>query len=111
MVFQVLTECPICCDFLQNVLETHCCHNLFCNQCLTDWRATQRTCPGCRANLDLERCHANIPIQRFVDGLPLDCPYKLSGCNAKVPRSEVERHKGLCAYHPDKIAEQKKKKT
>ena len=52
----------------------------------------------------------DIPIQRFVDAIPMECPYKLQGCGAKPPRSELARHKELCTYHPDKLASQREAK-
>lgn len=70
--FQKLLECPICADYLQTVQETPCCHSLFCQQCLASWNRSNRSCPGCRMNLELQRCTVNVPIQRFVDSIPLE---------------------------------------
>jgi hypothetical protein len=41
----------------------------------------------------------------------MECPYKLEGCGAKPPRSELDRHKSLCEYAPDKVAASKQKKV
>lgn len=108
---QGLIECPICCDYLKDVLESQCCHTLYCKQCLTNWRNANSTCPGCRSKIDVSKCTQNIPIQRFVDSIPFACPFKLNGCPAKVPRSELEKHKLLCLFRPEKLAELKKQKT
>ena len=72
--FQKLLECAICCDYLQQVNETPCCHNLFCKSCLVGWSKSNSSCPGCRAKLQIAACLANIPIQRFVDSLPSTRP-------------------------------------
>lgn len=68
------------------------------------------TCPSCRAKLELPKCLKNIPIHRLIQSIPLDCPYKLNGCNATPPRSELEKHKELCSFHPEKVSKQKQKR-
>lgn len=40
----------------------------------------------------------------------VECPFKPEGCGARPPRSELEKHKELCNYRPEKLAEQKKAK-
>jgi len=89
-----LLECPICCDFLKEAVETPCCHNLFCKECLTDWGDANPSCPGCRARLTANNCTTNIPIQRFVDGMAVDCPFRLQGCPDRPARTDLEKHRG-----------------
>lgn len=81
-----LIECPICCDYFKTVSETPCCHGLYCQSCLTEWNRSNGSCPSCRKKIELNACTTNVPIQRFVDSIPLECPYKLEGCNATPPR-------------------------
>ena len=109
---QRLTECCICCDYLTDVRETPCCHQLFCQSCIQSWLGTStKTCPRCRStNLTQQTLLHNVVIQRFVDDLEFDCPNKLEGCPAKVPRSDLDAHKTACAHAADKLAEQRRDK-
>ncbi|CAF0744449.1 unnamed protein product [Didymodactylos carnosus] len=110
---QKLLECSICCDYLQEVRETPCCHILLCHSCLTSWcksSGSNASCPGCRTILSTNQCKENIPIQRFVDSMPFDCPYKIDGCSARIPRSELEKHKKLCEHHPTNLKNAQKTK-
>ena len=36
------------------------CSTLFCNDCMTDWRSRQNTCPKCRAAINI------VPAPRFM---------------------------------------------
>ena len=92
---QRLIECCICCDYLTDVRETPCCHQLFCHSCIQSWLQTStHNCPRCRSTaLTEQTLTRNIVIQRFVDNLQFDCPHQLQGCPAKIPRSDLEEHK------------------
>ena len=106
---QHIIECCICCDYLTDVRETPCCHQLFCQACIQSWLATSsRTCPRCRAtNLSSETLLQNVVIQRFVDNLQFDCPFKLEGCPAQIPRSDLLAHKNACSYSEEKLRHQR----
>eukprot|EP01113_Clastostelium_recurvatum_P032291 TRINITY_DN4129_c0_g1_i1.p1 TRINITY_DN4129_c0_g1~~TRINITY_DN4129_c0_g1_i1.p1 ORF type:complete len:658 (-),score=71.51 TRINITY_DN4129_c0_g1_i1:133-2106(-) len=94
-----LIECAICCDFLEEPAEAPCCHNLFCHECLVAWnRSSRGACPSCRKPLNLDALLKNIPIQRFVEGMPVDCPHKLQGCDARPTRSDLAKHRELCSF-------------
>jgi tetratricopeptide (TPR) repeat protein len=40
----------------------------------------------------------------------LDCPYKLQGCPAKVPRCDLTKHKQSCPYSLEKLANKQQQK-
>jgi tetratricopeptide (TPR) repeat protein len=109
---QLLIECCICCDYLTEVRETPCCHQLFCHSCIQSWLQTStKNCPRCRsATLTEETLTKNIVIQRFVDNLQFDCPHKLQGCAAKIPRSDLMKHKRSCPYSPETLTNKHQKK-
>mmetsp|Transcript_25841 Transcript_25841/g.36340 ORF Transcript_25841/g.36340 Transcript_25841/m.36340 type:complete len:698 (-) Transcript_25841:158-2251(-) len=110
-LLQTLVECPICCDYLHGVHETPCCHTLFCESCIKSWRSGRSTCPKCRSPFEISQCTKNIPIQRLVDSIPVECPFKLNGCTARPPRSELEKHKQLCSFTNEKIEQVKQKRV
>jgi uncharacterized protein HemY len=109
---QQLIECCICCDYLTEVRETPCCHQLFCLTCIQSWLQTSaRNCPRCRSTiLTEENLTKNIVIQRFVDNLQFDCPHKLQGCPSKIPRCDLIQHKSTCSYAPDVLANKRREK-
>ncbi|CAF1231755.1 unnamed protein product [Rotaria sordida] len=109
---QRLIECCICCDYLTEVRETPCCHQLFCYSCILSWLQTStKNCPRCRSTtLTEQMLTKNFVIQRFVDNLEFDCPNKLQGCPAKVPRSDLTKHKRLCQYSPEKLTNKNREK-
>ena len=109
---QQLIECCICCDYLTDVRETPCCHQLFCHACIRSWLQTaNQNCPRCRSTIANEQnLSRNIVIQRFVDNLLFDCPNILQGCAAKIPRIDLENHKRGCEYSPDTLANKRREK-
>ncbi|CAF3629063.1 unnamed protein product [Rotaria sp. Silwood1] len=110
--FQILIECCICCDYLTDVRETPCCHQLFCLACIQSWlRQSAQNCPRCRSTtLTEQTLTTNIVIQRFVDNAQFNCPNKLQGCPAKVSRSDLTQHKQSCPYSPDNLTNQREQK-
>ncbi|CAF3187117.1 unnamed protein product [Rotaria sp. Silwood2] len=103
---QRLIECCICCDYLTDVRETPCCHQLFCNTCIQSWlKKPTKNCPRCRSTtLTEQSLLKNVVVQRFVDNLQFPCPYALQGCSAEIARCDLLKHKRLCSYSPDKLA-------
>jgi Tfp pilus assembly protein PilF len=104
---QRLIECCICCDYLTEVRETPCCHQLFCYSCIQSWlQKTAKACPKCRSTtLTEQSLLRNIVIERFVDNLQFDCPNALQGCSVKVSKCDLIKHKRLCSYTPEKLAQ------
>jgi tetratricopeptide (TPR) repeat protein len=47
----------------------------------------------------------NIVIERFVDNLQFDCPNALQGCSVKVSKCDLIKHKRLCSYTSEKLAQ------
>jgi tetratricopeptide (TPR) repeat protein len=109
---QRLIECCICCDYLTEVRETPCCHQLFCYTCIQSWLSKRtNVCPRCRSTtLNEQSLLKNAVIQRFVDNLQFDCPNALQGCLVKVSRCELIKHKKICTYSPEKLAQKTKSK-
>ena len=87
-----LWTCPICLELLTDPVETPCCHNLFCENCVKPLSK----CPLCQKLL--ERCSPNVPIRRLMDELSLHCPYKL--CTAIVKRPRIKDHEAVCEFAP-----------
>ena len=101
-----LTECCICCDYLTDVRETPCCHQLFCYSCIKSWlEKPTKNCPRCRSTVLTEQSLLkNIVIQRLVDNLQFSCPNASQGCSLKITRCDILKHNQLCQYSPEKLA-------
>eukprot|EP01090_Pellita_catalonica_P000325 TRINITY_DN10220_c0_g1_i1.p1 TRINITY_DN10220_c0_g1~~TRINITY_DN10220_c0_g1_i1.p1 ORF type:complete len:702 (+),score=187.25 TRINITY_DN10220_c0_g1_i1:153-2258(+) len=37
----------------------------------------------------------------------MDCPFKIQGCDSKVPRADLEKHRKICLHRPEMVAKQK----
>jgi len=109
---QRLIECCICCDYLTEVRETPCCHQLFCYSCIQSWLGKPtKVCPKCRSTtLTEQSLLKNFVIQRFVDNLQFDCPNALQGCSVKILKCDLIKHKRICAYSSDKLAQKYRSK-
>eukprot|EP00026_Physarum_polycephalum_P002017 Phypoly_transcript_02021.p1 GENE.Phypoly_transcript_02021~~Phypoly_transcript_02021.p1 ORF type:complete len:983 (+),score=101.44 Phypoly_transcript_02021:356-2950(+) len=91
-------ECPICGEIYDNVMETPCCHACYCRRCIRDWIAKSNTCPECRANIQENQLKPNVPVQRFVDNMPAECPNAVSGCTDRITRGIANEHLTKCGY-------------
>eukprot|EP01118_Nematostelium_gracile_P019967 TRINITY_DN949_c0_g1_i1.p1 TRINITY_DN949_c0_g1~~TRINITY_DN949_c0_g1_i1.p1 ORF type:complete len:689 (-),score=205.57 TRINITY_DN949_c0_g1_i1:570-2636(-) len=90
-------NCPICHEYFTNVIETPCCSNGYCSQCLSDaLKATDGACPHCRTQISFFHCVPNKMVQRMVDELPSECLY----CPAKITRSIRDEHIAKCDKRP-----------
>lgn len=109
--FHESIECGICYDYLTEVRETPCCHQLFCLTCIQSHLKQVKRCPYCQStNLTERELLTNVVIQRVVDNLQFDCPYILAGCPAKVPRCDLTKHKQLCSYSTEKLVNKQQQK-
>lgn len=90
------TKCQICYGILKQACDTTCCHNLYCEPCISRWFREHNTCPGCRSRN--ARCELNIPIQRLTDQIPLTCPYKISGCTSTPSFKDFMTHVNQCEF-------------
>jgi len=92
--------CPICQEYFNNPVETECCGNGYCKNCLVQsLNVTRGTCPSCRRNLTIEKCRESKMVKRMVDSLPSVCTH--FGCNASVARGDLDYHKKNCRFRPE----------
>ena len=85
--------CPICLDIFEDAVETPCCHNLFCEQCIK----RTPTCPLCNLRINhLEGLKPNIPIRRLVMELSVPCPN--DSCDDIIRKGEMEKHTKVCPF-------------
>lgn len=129
-----LLECSICVTFLQDAVECPGCHKLFCQGvfasppfffclvfvvrkcnddnnntgCISGWLRSAKTCPCCRAPADLKNFSRNVVIQRFLDGMSVECPH--AGCPTRPARSDLENHVQVCSFRPQVAAQKKEER-
>jgi len=82
--------CSICLDVAVDAVESNCCHNVFCEDCLK----IQKTCPMCRhSNVSYSISHLS---RRIIGKMQLQCTNE--GCKLSIPRSEMAHHLLLCDF-------------
>ena len=81
--------CSICQHILNQAVESPCCQQLFCAECIWTWLDTAAKCPTCRKKLfasELVPLHPRI--LGILANIPVACDY-LSlarlGCSSKIP--------------------------
>lgn len=83
--------CPICFEIAENAVETSCCHQVYCEYCLSI--VGNKPCPQCRQQFTMLVSHIS---RRIIGSMPVHCVFK--GCEAKVMRSELKDHEAKCTY-------------
>lgn len=83
--------CPICFEIANNAVETSCCHQVYCEYCLSV--VGNQPCPQCRQPFTMQVSHIS---RRIIGSMPVTCSVK--GCNAKVMRSELKDHELGCMH-------------
>ncbi len=78
--------CPICYEYCQDVIESNCCHQLFCKKC-TD--PLENKCPLCRATCKFTK---SIIAQRMINLVPTECVF----CKNKFNYGEIKQHHEKC---------------
>jgi len=83
--------CPICLELADNAVETSCCHQIYCEYCLSV--VGRKPCPQCRQPFEMLISHI---ARRMIGSMPVQCPIK--GCKMKVMRSELKDHELHCVH-------------
>ena len=85
-------QCAICLDIAENVVETRCCHQLYCERCVVPLLE----CPTCRAR-PLQTV-PNTVVRRLIGKLPAKCTF----CGASFERGNMANHTDKCPQKPFK---------
>ena len=81
-------QCPICLQLAVEAVETSCCHNIFCKDCLSAF--TKKPCPVCRK--EGVTWTDNILARRMISSIPTECP----DCGEKTTIGELPTHASKC---------------
>ena len=82
-------KCDICLDFANDAVETSCCHQVECKECIS----SLDICPVCRADLLYEPSYA---IRRIINNFPVTCSNE--GCDVVTTRGSLQEHQMKCAF-------------
>ena len=89
-------ECEICLDVLSNPVQTSCCGQSYCKNCIDQLQ--NNVCPHCRANLEIFPDRKSI---RLINDLKIKCPYHIGRrCHWKGSPSELKSHLCKCDIKP-----------
>jgi len=84
-------KCVVCLETAVQAAESSCCHNIYCESCLTRSKTQNNLCPSCRQqNFEVLPSHLG---RRLIKMIPTQCPWK---CNAKLTIGDLESHKKNC---------------
>ena len=79
-------ECEICLDVLTDPVQTSCCGQSYCKDCINGLR--KQVCPHCRENLEVFPDKKSV---RFINELKIKCPYHIEDkCQWKGSSSELK---------------------
>ncbi len=82
-------QCPICLDIAKNAVECEACHNLMCDQCVSDLR--KKECPACRK--ENFKVAPSILARRMIGAMPQQCP---NLCGTTTTVSNMVDHLKKC---------------
>ena len=89
-------ECEICLDVLTDPVQTSCCGQSYCKDCISKLR--KQVCPHCRENLEAFPDKKSV---RFINDLQIKCPYHIDDkCQWKGSSSELKNHLKICDIKP-----------
>ena len=89
-------ECEICLDVLNDPVQTSCCGQGYCKNCIK--QVMSKVCPHCRSKLEY---YPDKKSLRIINDLQIKCPYHIEGkCQWKGSSSELKNHLKVCDIKP-----------
>ena len=87
------------------MLETACCNDPSCAECISEWLSTNNTCKSC-SSADMAASSMRTPsisLTRLVSSQSIHCDFHeplLLGCPEVVPLHDLQRHVNMCPFNP-----------
>ena len=94
-------KCLICDKLSVKAVETSCCHNIYCESCLTTFKSTNDYCPSCKSG-----AFEVLPSflgRKMISAIPSSCPLKSS---SKISLDDFENHQKTCINKPSYVHSQ-----
>ena len=88
-------KCKICLEFPEIAMETKCCSNLFCQNCIELVKQKKKSCPLCR-KANFQACKTSPLITRMIGEAPVECEY----CKFQTTFSLLKTHYSKCESKP-----------
>ena len=89
--------CPVCLDVAIMPFLVECCGQHFCEQCLTNVRAKENSCPLCRKNAPTA-VHDKYFERSVIHKLQVRCNEKGDDCQWEGLLGELQHHITQCQY-------------
>ncbi|CAG2102923.1 unnamed protein product [Medioppia subpectinata] len=97
--------CSICHEIFHCPVSTTCCLQTFCEDCITAWLQTNRTCPYDRKPLTASKLsQAPRVMVNTLGRFKIQCDFWDNGCREVNKLEDLARHVVNCAYDPTKCA-------
>ena len=120
-----LFQCKICMNVLNNPYDCVKCNQTFCKECITNYLNTNKKCPFCLNNKNLNSNEeknfssnnndkniennnninifesikpTSLNIVKAIKSLKINCKFKEFGCNLELTIDEINEHEENCKY-------------
>jgi len=90
--------CGICCEVLEDAVETQCGHS-FCEKCIFGWLQQRQVCPQDQLPLNWSDCRSMVRDRRRILGLKVKCPF--DECGEHMELRQLRSHQRQCSHKPD----------
>ena len=95
--------CGICQMVVFQPRVTQCCHQLYCNACITEWLTSNNTCPHDRRDLNLGNLTTPSRIVlNLLNRMKVKCEFSGNGCKVITSFELMVKHGQECGHNPDK---------
>lgn len=94
--------CAVCGKLPDVVVESPCCHSLFCWECVLGLNNENSDgfclCPSCSERVQVEQFRENFAVQKIIDNMIVDCNFE--ECDSRFAASTRSAHENSCLFAP-----------
>lgn len=74
------------------------CQNIFCSDCINDWKKQSEECPICKNIFNPLPSSENLVIAQEIKNIRLKCKYSKNGCPKELQIQNKAFHESKCDY-------------
>ena len=94
--------CGICQDLFMDPMETQCCRQIYCKQCITQWLNERNSCPFDRKSLDMRDMKSpSRVVTNLLNKMKVKCEYHCNGCDVISIMDQLSNHSKACVKNPN----------
>ena len=98
--------CGICQDIFISPLETQCCGQIFCRDCIEKWLRENKSCPSDRKKLDIKDMKSpSRVVTNLLNNMKVKCDFHAKGCTITPTMEQLQQHLISCDKNPNRLCE------